>query len=62
MKKNIAIYLVLILLYVYYNLFFPAAENRIRTAVNLLIGSFLMAYMACIAYSYLKNPEKKRKR
>lgn len=55
MKKHLLIYGILILLFVAYNLFFQAADERIDTAINILGASIIFGYIAWMAFVVLKR-------
>lgn len=60
MKKHIAIYGVLILLFIAYNFFFKADDLRINTAINIIFASFIFGYIAYLAIVLLKKMGKKK--
>ncbi|WP_392436824.1 hypothetical protein ACF3N7_07395 [Cruoricaptor ignavus] len=54
-NKHLYIYGALILAYFLLNLFPPTDDERTNTAVIILFGSILLAYLAVIAILFLKK-------
>ncbi|KFC22072.1 hypothetical protein [Epilithonimonas lactis] len=61
MKKQLYIYVGLIILFVAYNFYKPIKDDRMDTAINILFASVLFLYIAYIAYLVLKRIGKKDK-
>lgn len=55
MKKQLTIYVVIILAFVAYNQFFQVQDERINSVINILFASFLFLYIGFVAYSVLKK-------
>lgn len=55
MKKQLYIYVVLIFMFVCYNLFFKLNDEREHTIVNILFSSVLFLYLTYIAVVILKK-------
>lgn len=55
MKKQLIIYVLIILAFVAYNQFFQVQDERINTVINILFGSFLFLYIGYVAYTVLKK-------
>lgn len=60
MKKQLIIYMILIIIFVAYNLFFQVADERTNTVINILFSSFLFLYIGYIAYVILRKLKKAR--
>ena len=60
MKKQLYIYLFLILAFIAYNLFFQVQDERTNSLINILFASFLFLYIGYIAYVVLKRLKKKQ--
>ncbi|WKS95693.1 hypothetical protein [Riemerella columbina] len=58
MKKQLYIYMALILLFVGYNLFFKTDNERLNTLINILFSSLLFLYLAYLALVILKKLKK----
>lgn len=58
MKKQLYIYIVLIILFVLYNTCKPVKDPRTDTIINILFASVLFLYIAYIAYLVLKKTSK----
>lgn len=52
--------MILIIIFVVYNLFFQVADERINTVINILFSSFLFLYIGYIAYVILRKLKKAR--
>ena len=61
MKKQLYIYVGLIILFVAYNFYKPVEDDRLDTIINILFASGLFLYIAYIAYLVLKKIGKKEK-
>ena len=55
MKKQLYIYVVLILTFVAYNQFFQVEDVRLNGIINILFASFLFLYIGYIAWAVLKK-------
>lgn len=60
MKKQLIIYAVLIAVFIVYNFFFKIEDDRINTAIYIVITSLIFGYISYLAYIFLKNLNKKR--
>ena len=58
MKKHLLIYALLIMMFIIFNLFFHLRNERLNTAVNLLLGSIIFGYISWIAISILRRMKK----
>ncbi len=59
MKTQIIIYAILVIAYIIYNLFFKINDERINTAINILIASIIFGFVAYMAFRLLKKIKKK---
>ena len=55
MKKQLTIYIVIILAFVAYNQFFQVQDERVNSIINILFASFLFLYIGFVAYTVLKR-------
>lgn len=55
MKKQLTIYVIIILAFVAYNQFFQVQDERVNTVINILFASFLFLYIGYVAYTVLKK-------
>ena len=62
MKKQLYIYLVLIMAFIVYNQFFQVQDERMNSLINILFASFLFLYIGYIAYVVLKRLKKSSKK
>ncbi len=62
MKKQLYIYLVLIMAFIVYNLFFQVQDERMNSLINILFASFLFLYIGYIAYVVLKRLKRSSKK
>ena len=62
MKKQLYVYLVLILAFIVYNQFFQGQDERMNSLINILFASFLFLYIGYIAYVVLKRLKKSSKK
>lgn len=62
MKKQLYVYLVLILAFIVYNQFFQVQDERTNGLINILFASFLFLYIGYIAYVVLKRLKKSSKK
>ncbi len=58
MKKQLYIYIAIILLYIAYNQFFMIEDEKVNTLINILFASLLFGYMAYMAIVLLKRLKK----
>ncbi|MDR2204715.1 MAG: hypothetical protein LBE36_00925 [Flavobacteriaceae bacterium] len=58
MKKQLVIYIILILVYIVYNSFFKVEDERINAAINILIAGVLFGYIAYTAFVMLRKMKK----
>ena len=62
MKKQLYIYLVLIMAFIVYNQFFQVQDERTNSLINILFASFLFLYIGYIAYVVLKRLKRSSKK
>lgn len=55
MKKQLTIYIVIIIAFVAYNQFFQVQDERVNSIINILFASFLFLYIGFVAYTVLKR-------
>jgi hypothetical protein len=55
MKKQLIIYVIIILAFIGYNQFFQVQDERVNSVINILFASFLFLYIGYIAYTVLKR-------
>jgi len=60
-KKQLYIYVGLIILFVAYNFYKPIKDDRLDAVINILFASVLFLYIAYIAFLVLKKIGKKEK-
>ncbi|MGZ5187988.1 MAG: hypothetical protein ACXWVZ_03580 [Kaistella sp.] len=62
MKKQLYIYLFMILAFIAYNQFFQVQDERMNSLINILFASFLFLYIGYIAYVVLKRLKRSSKK
>ncbi|MGZ5193370.1 MAG: hypothetical protein ACXWCF_02720 [Kaistella sp.] len=62
MKKQLYIYLFMILAFIVYNQFFQVQDERMNSLINILFASFLFLYIGYIAYVVLKRLKRSSKK
>ncbi len=55
MKKQLYIYIAMILAFLVYNQFFQVQDERLNSVINILFASFLFLYIGYMAYLVLKR-------
>lgn len=55
MKKQLFVYLLLILAFIVYNQFFQVPDERTNNLINILFASFLFLYIGYLAFLVLKR-------
>ena len=55
MKKQLYIYLAMIVAFIVYNQFFQVKDERLNEGINILFASFLFLYIGYLAYLVLKR-------
>ena len=50
MKKQLFVYLLMILAFIVYNQFFRVADERTNSLINILFASFLFLYIGYLAF------------
>ena len=55
MKKQLFVYLLLILAFIVYNQFFQVPDERTNNLINILFASFLFLYIGYLAFVVLKR-------
>lgn len=58
MKKYLYIYGILIFVFVVFNFYFSLNDERLNTAINLLLGGVIFGYIAWVAFIILKKMKK----
>jgi len=60
MKKHLAFYGILIILFIVYNLFFQVEDPKTNTAFSILFSSIIFGYIAYMAFVLLKKMGKNK--
>ncbi|UJF30110.1 hypothetical protein L0B70_01570 [Kaistella sp. 97-N-M2] len=55
MKKQLYIYIAMILAFLVYNQFFQVQDEKLNSVINILFASFLFLYIGYMAYLVLKR-------
>lgn len=55
MKKQLYIYIAMILAFLVYNQFFQVQDERLNSVINILFASFLFLYIGYMAYLVLNR-------
>ncbi len=55
MKKQLYIYMAMIIAFIAYNQFFQVQDERMNEIINILFASFLFLYIGYLAYLLLKR-------
>ena len=55
MKKQLYIYMAMIIAFITYNQFFQVKDERLNEAINILFASFLFLYIGYLAYLLIKR-------
>lgn len=55
MKKQLYIYMAMIISFIVYNQFFQVKDARLNEAINIIFASFLFLYIGYLAYLVLKR-------
>ncbi len=55
MKKQLYIYMAMIIAFIAYNQFFQIQDERLNEAINILFASILFLYIGYLAYLLLKR-------
>ncbi|MGA9212740.1 hypothetical protein [Kaistella sp.] len=55
MKKQLYIYVAMIIAFIVYNQFFQVKDERLNEGINILFASFLFLYIGYLAYLVLKR-------
>ena len=55
MKKQLYIYMAMIIAFIVYNQFFQVKDERLNEGINILFASFLFLYIGYLAYLVLKR-------
>lgn len=58
MKAHLIVFAVLIAAFIAYNFFFQIEDDRMNTAVNIILASILFGYISFMAYALLKKMKK----
>lgn len=59
MKKQLYIYMFLVVVFIAYNQFFQVKDERLNSLINILFASFLFLYIGYLAFLVLKRLKKK---
>lgn len=62
MKKQLYIYMVLVIIFIAYNQFFQVQDDRLNNLINILFASFLFLYIGYLAYLVLQRLKKSGKK
>lgn len=55
MRKQLYLYIAMILVFIAYNQFFRLEDERLNTLINILFASFLFLYIGYVAFLILKR-------
>jgi len=55
MKKQLYIYMFLVVVFIAYNQFFEVHDERMHNLINILFASFLFLYIGYLAYFVLQR-------
>ncbi|MDN3606318.1 hypothetical protein [Kaistella yonginensis] len=55
MKKQLYLYMAMIIAFIVYNQFFQVKDERLNEGINILFASFLFLYIGYLAYLVLKR-------
>ncbi|WP_234111663.1 MULTISPECIES: hypothetical protein [Chryseobacterium] len=55
MKRQLYLYIGMIMIFIIYNQFFRVADERLNTIINILFASFLFLYIGYMAFVLLKK-------
>ncbi len=55
MRKQLYLYIAMILVFIAYNQFFQVEDERLNTLINILFASFLFLYIGYVAFLILKR-------
>ena len=55
MKKQLIIYMILIVGFIAYNQFFPAQDPKTNALINIIFASFLFLYIGYLSFMLLKK-------
>ncbi|WP_313503014.1 hypothetical protein [Kaistella carnis] len=55
MKKQLYLYIAMIVAFIVYNQFFQVQDEQMNAIINILFASFLFLYIGYIAYLVLKK-------
>lgn len=60
MKKQLYIYMGMVLAFIIYNQFFQLQDERLNDLINILFASFLFLYIGYMAFLVLKRLKRNR--
>lgn len=60
MKKQLYIYMGMVLVFIIYNQFFQLQDERLNDLINILFASFLFLYIGYMAFLVLKRLKRNR--
>ncbi|AYO58142.1 hypothetical protein CO230_08415 [Chryseobacterium sp. 6424] len=60
MKKQLYIYMGMVLAFIIYNQFFQLPDERLNALINILFASFLFLYIGYMAFLVLKRLKRNR--
>ncbi|MBN9313524.1 MAG: hypothetical protein BGO40_07140 [Chryseobacterium sp. 39-10] len=62
MRKQLYLYIAMILVFIAYNQFFRVEDERLNTLINILFASFLFLYIGYVAFLILKRLKNAKKK
>lgn len=62
MRKQLYLYIAMILVFIAYNQFFRVEDERLNTLINILFASFLFLYIGYVAFVILKRLNNAKKK
>ena len=62
MRKQLYLYIAMILVFIAYNQFFRVEDERLNTLINILFASFLFLYIGYVAFLILKRLNNAKKK
>lgn len=62
MRKQLYLYIAMILVFIVYNQFFRVEDERLNTLINILFASFLFLYIGYVAFLILKRLNNAKKK
>jgi hypothetical protein len=62
MKKQLLVYALLIIAFIFYNQFFRVEDERLNEIINILFASFLFLYIGYVAFVAIRKMKKASKK